>query len=194
MDLVLVARIVAFIIMWKSVLILKDALIIILMKRNWENVCARAIPCTNSQDCNNSAAIDDDGEDMVHGYRPNCQCICKDDYTGRRCEYRSPLSSPPGPSPANSSQRPPQRTNDYCMRNMAQGLLELGYPRSNETYNNYCGHHQCYYSTDPVHDEHTCKSCDSIDLQNIQDKNVYCQNTSNYNCYYNDKIQKCAFG
>jgi len=44
------------------------------------------IPCTNSQDCNNNAAIDDDGKDMVYGYRPNCQCLCKNDYTGRSCD------------------------------------------------------------------------------------------------------------
>ena len=43
------------------------------------------IPCTNSQDCNNNAAIDDDGKDMVYGYRPNCRCLCKSDYTGRSC-------------------------------------------------------------------------------------------------------------
>ena len=100
---------------------------------------------------------------------------------------------PPGMNP-----RPPQRTkrtNDYCMRNMAQGLSNLGDNRTINTtindYNTYCSNNGCYYSDD--HSEHTCRSCDSIDLTNIQDKNVYCQNTSNSNCYYNDNIQKCAF-
>ena len=111
------------------------------------------LDCSNIRFKQNAAIID---KRIICGDRN-----CTYNTISRMCE-----NPPPLPSPANSSQRRPQPTNEYCKRNMAQGLGELGYPRSNETYNNYCSNNGCYYSND--HSEHTCKSCDSINLQNIE--------------------------
>jgi len=110
-------------------------------------------PCTNLQDCNNNADIDDDGKDMVYGYRPNCQCLCKNNYTGRSCD---------------------RLLQDDCI------LLKM---------NDCISHKGCYFKNN------TCKSCESIDLSQIENYNKveYCSGSlvTDGACRYDLTSDKC---
>lgn len=112
----------------------------------------------NMNACNNST--------MGCAYQNNSQQCVETELLSDKAE---------APPPVGMNERPfiPTEQDQHCIRNIAQGLNELGSPRSNQTYNQYCKDKgedkECFYSN--YHDEHTCRSCKSIDLTNVADDN-----------------------
>jgi hypothetical protein len=86
-----------------------------------------------------------------------------------------------------------QPTIDYCIVNTSQGLVNLGNANISE-YNSYCSNNGCYYSN--KNDEHTCKSCENIDLSNIEsmNKDIYCSGTwmTGGSCHYDSTSDICV--
>ena len=86
-------------------------------------------------------------------------------------------------------------TNDHCINNLAQGLADLGNANINE-YNLYCSNNGCYYSN--KNSEHTCRSCESIDLSTIidQNKEQYCSGlgalATGGACHYDSSRDICV--